>query len=208
MRGAIASVVMTIVIGRLAGPAAADETSRALAAQALALCKSIDRLSSGDPQATLARMEEGIRLSEAAVAADADDANAQLALFCNLGRQLDLAGLGWRTFGRLRRARAAMDRAYELAPDDPDVLIAKGEMLLRLPAVLGGDKAGGIVLLRRAVELHPGHVGARLHLARAMAADRAPEARACISEALALAERGGAEREESEARALLASLDQ
>jgi cytochrome c-type biogenesis protein CcmH/NrfG len=204
MRALIASVAMTIVIGWAAAPARANETSRAMAFQAFVLCKSIDRMPLADPEATI---EEGIRLSEAAVAADAEDGRAHLALFCNIGRQLDLAGLGWRTFGRLRRAKIAIARAYELAPYDPDILIAKAEMLRRLPATLGGDKAGAFALLRRAVELEPDNVGVRLHLARATAADRSPDARACIFDALALAERNGAVQEQSEARALLISLD-
>jgi cytochrome c-type biogenesis protein CcmH/NrfG len=208
MRALIASVAMTIVIGCSAVPAGANEMSSALAAEAFALCKSVDRIPPADPQATIVRLEEAVRLSEAAVATDAEDARAHLALFCNLGRQLDLAGLGWRTFGRLRRARVAINRAYELAPRDPDVLVAKGEMLRRLPAALGGDKVTGIALLGRAVELDPDNVSARLRLARAMAADRAPDARARIHEALTLAEQRGAEIEQSEARALLASLDQ
>jgi tetratricopeptide (TPR) repeat protein len=205
MRALIASVVMTIAIGSLALPAVAGETSGALATQAFLLCKSVDRLALDDPRPVI---EEGIRLSEAAVAADPHDARAQLALFCNLGRQLDLGGLSWRSFGRLRRAKAAIDRAHELAPGDTDVLIAKGEMLRRLPAALGGDKATAFALLRRAVELKPDDAAVCLHLARATAADGAPDARARISEAIVRAERNGAAHEESEARALLASLDQ
>src|SRR6185295_16014065 len=169
MRALIASVVMTIVIGWLVVPAHADETSRAMAVQALALCETVDRIPPADRQATLVRLEEGVRTSEAAIAVDPKDARAHLALFCNLGKQLDLAGLSWRVFGRLRRAQAAVDRAHELAPNDPDVLVAKGEMLRHVPAVLGGDKVLGFTLIRRAVELEPDHVPARLHLARAMA---------------------------------------
>src|SRR5262245_256643 len=140
MRALITSVVMTIVIGWLPGPARADDTSRSLAARALALCESVDRIPPADPHATLAQLDVGVRTSEAAIAADASDARAHLALFCNLGKQLDLAGLSWRVFGRLRRAQAAIDRAHELAPRDPDVLVAKGEMLRHVPAALGGDK--------------------------------------------------------------------
>ena len=208
MRALITTVVMTIVIGALAAPGRADDSSRALAVQALALCESVDRIPPADRQATLARLDEGVRTSEAAIAADATDARAHLALFCNLGKQLDLAGLSWRVFGRLRRAQIAVDRAHELAPNDPDVLVAKGEMLRHVPAALGGDKALGFTLIRRAVELEPDHVAARLHLARALADDRAPDARARINEALAVAERCGAIRERSEAQALLTSLDQ
>jgi tetratricopeptide (TPR) repeat protein len=169
MRALIASVVTANVIGSLAAPAGADETARPVAERALALCERVDRTPGLDQAERLARYEEGVRMSELAVAADPDDARAHLALFCNLGRQLDAGGLSWRAFGRIRRARAAIDRAHALAPDDADVLVAKGEMLRRLPRMLGGDPAEGLALLRRAVEIAPGHAAARLHLAHATA---------------------------------------
>jgi len=208
MRALIANVVMACVIGALVSPAAADDRSRALAAAALASCEAVDATREGDRSARLARLEEGIVMSEAAVAADSQDPRAHLALFCNLGLHVDLSGLSWRMFDRLRRAQAEIDRAHELAPSDPDILVAKGELLRHMPSPLGGDKAAGLILIRRATEIAPDHVAARLHLAHALADDRAPDARVHVREALAVAERCGAERERSEARALLASLEQ
>src|SRR6185295_9316230 len=132
----------------------------------------------------LVRLEEGVGMGEAAVEADPSDARAYLALGCNLGKQLTLSGLSWRSLGRLSRLRAAIDRAYLLSPADPDILIAKGEIARRLPSPLGGDKAAGLVFIRRAVEVAPDHVAARLHLAHAMAEDHVPDARANVREAL------------------------
>jgi hypothetical protein len=207
MRALIANVVMACAIGALVPPADADDRSRPLAVAALAICQRVDVAPTEDRSAGIARLEEGIAMSEAAVAADEHDASAHLALFCSLGKQIELSGLSWRVFARVRRARAEIDRAHELAPNDPDVLTAKGELLRRLPSTLGGDKTAGLVLIRRAVEVAPNHVAARLFLAHAMADDGAPEARKAVSDALAVAERSGAERERSEARALLASLE-
>jgi tetratricopeptide (TPR) repeat protein len=207
MRAQVANVVMACVIVALVPPAGADDRSRPLTAAALSLCERVDDTPEGDRTDRLARLEEGVRMSEAAIAADSSDARAHLALFCSLGKQLTLAGLSWRSLGRLSRAREAIDHAQALAPADPDVLVAKGEMIRRLPLPLGGDKAAGLLLIRRAVEIAPDHVAARLHLARAMADDGAPDARAQIRRALEVAERCGAERERSEARALLASLE-
>jgi len=207
MRALIASVVMASVIGWLVAPAGADDVSRPMAAAALSLCEGVEHTPGDDKARRLARLDDGVRMSEAAVAADPEDARAHLALFCNLGRQLDAAGVSWRGFERLRRAQAAINRAHQLAPDDPDVLVAKGEMLRHVPRPLGGDPTMGLALLRRAVEVAPDHVAARLHLARAMADDRVPGARAKVYEALAVAKRRGALREESEAQALLASLE-
>jgi cytochrome c-type biogenesis protein CcmH/NrfG len=74
--------------------------------------------------------------------------------------------------------------------------------------MLGGDRAAGLALLRQAVALDPDHVGARLALARAMAEDGAPDARAKAYEALAVAKKLGAKREQSEAADLLANMSQ
>jgi hypothetical protein len=196
MRALIANVVMACVIGALVSPAAADDRSRALAAAALASCEAVDATREGDRSARLARLEEGIVTSEAAVAADSQDPRAHLALFCNLGRHIDLSGLSWRMFDRLRRAQAEIDRAHELAPSDPDILVAKGELLRHMPSPFGGDKAAGLILIRRATEIaRPRRRSPAL--AHALADDRAPDAHAYVREALAVAERCGAERERS-----------
>src|SRR5262245_40291978 len=133
MRALIANVVMASVIGALVPPAGADDRSRPLAVKAIALCQRIDASPDGDRGARIAQLEEGVVISEVAVAADEHDARAHLALFCTLGKQIELSGLSWRVFARLRRARAEIDRAHELAPSDPDILVAKGEMLRRVP---------------------------------------------------------------------------
>ena len=206
MRGPITNVVMAIVIGGVAGDAHANDVAPATVDQALVLCQSVDRMAAGDTQQKIATLEAGLRMSEAAVAADPDDVQAYLAVCCNLGKQLGVSGLSWRVFGQLHRLRDAIERAAALAPDDADVLIARGEILRRLPASMGGDHELGRALLRRAVELHPDHVAARLHLARALADDGAPEARARVNDALAAARRCGAAAEQTEAQALLASL--
>jgi cytochrome c-type biogenesis protein CcmH/NrfG len=102
--------------------------------------------------------------------------------------------------------QAEIDRAQDLAPDDPDILVAKGEMLRRVPGPLGGNKDQGRALLVHAVAVRPDHLPARLYLARALADDGDPAARDRIYEALAAAKKAGAVREQSEAQQLLASL--
>lgn len=205
MRG-LASGVIAIAIGRLVSPAIANELSSAKAAEAMVVCMSVDGMPETDKAKKIQRLAEGVAVAEAAVAADEQDARAHLALFCNVGKKLDLAGLSWRVFGELRRMQAEIDRAQQLAPDDPDILVAKGEMLRRVPGPLGGNKEQGRALLARAVEVRPDHVSARLYLAHALADDGDPGARARIYEALAVAKKAGAVREQSEAQQLLASL--
>jgi cytochrome c-type biogenesis protein CcmH/NrfG len=206
MRGLTSSVI-AIAIARLVTPAIANDLSSAKAAQALVVCESIDSTPAATDKAQkIQRLEEEIVVAEAAVAADPQDARAHLALFCNVGKKLDLAGLSWRVFGELRRMQAEIDRAQELAPDDPDILVAKGEMLRRVPGPLGGNKEQGRALLARAVQVRPDHVPARLYFARALAEDGDPAARARTYEALAVAKKAGAAREQAEAQQLLVSL--
>jgi cytochrome c-type biogenesis protein CcmH/NrfG len=206
MRVGLTSGLIALSIAWLVPQAGANDVSSAKAAEAMTVCESADRMPAADKQKKIKRLEEGIAIGEAAIAADPQDARAHLALFCNIGRQLDIAGLSWRVFGQVRRMQAEIDRAQELSPDDPDILVAKGEMLRRMPGPLGGNKEQGRALLLRAVQIRPDHLPARLFLARALADDRDPGARAGIYEALAVAKKAGAVREQSEVQELLASL--
>ena len=203
--GAALRIVAGLALVAAVGPGAmASEESARLAEEALRWCDAVSvtaRDTAGD------RLEHGTALAEAAVAADEQDARAHLALFCNLGKQVELAGLSWRVLRQVSRVRATIARATELAPDDPDVLVAHGELLRRLPRPLGGDPARGLTLLERALARRPDHVTGRLYLARALAAERRAEARRAAREARAVATQAGATRERDEAEALLASLE-
>ncbi|HXJ35321.1 MAG TPA: hypothetical protein VMS22_14910 [Candidatus Eisenbacteria bacterium] len=200
------SALLAGTVGWLAPIARANDASTARAKDALKVCNEVDRMPA-DKQKKIDFLDKGVEMGEAAIAADDEDPRAHFALFCNLAKQCDMAGLSWRILGRLRRMQAEIDRAYELAPRDPDILVSRGELLRRLPGPLGGDKEKGERLLFLAVEIKPDHVAARLYLARALADDGAPEARAKAYEALALAKKAGAVREQAEAQELLASLN-
>ena len=206
-RAVAATVIVGVAIGSTSS-ASANDISSVQVAIAMRTCEEAERAGAADKLHTLELIDGGVQAAEAAVAADPKDPRAYLALFCNLEKQSDLAGLSWRVFARLQRAKAVIDRAHQLAPKDPDVLTAKGRFVHRLPSVLGGDRAAGLALLRQAVALDPDHVGARLALARAMAEDGAPDARAKAYEALAVAKKLGAKREQSEAADLLANMSQ
>jgi Tfp pilus assembly protein PilF len=141
------------------------------------------------------------------VAADERDALAHFARFCALGEQARLAGPSLTSLVKARALRTAVDRTLELAPDFSDALVGKGELLLGLPRILGGDAAEGERLLRRALTIEPDYVGARLGLARALAARGAKaEARSEAERALASAERKRDAGDVAEARRLLAEL--
>ncbi len=147
----------------------------ATAEHALALCKRVDL--DTDPDATLAR---ALRLAEDAVAADARSARAHLAVFCSIGKELERSGLGLRTLGKLRRLGQEIDRAFELAPGDPEILASRGAYLATLPRALGGDPAEGERLLRQAVLADPDNVDARRYLARVVASRGGDEAAASL----------------------------
>src|SRR5258705_13578323 len=111
MRATVTNVVMAIVIGCIAGAARANDVSHSKADLSMALCQSVDRMAAGDTQQKAARLEAGLHMGEAAVAADASDARAHLAMCCNLGKQPDVTGLSLSAFGPLPRSQSAPGRA-------------------------------------------------------------------------------------------------
>ncbi len=145
---------------------------------ALVLCHRAERL----PDHAGELLERGLELAESAVSADESDPRARLAVFCNLGKQLELGGLGFGSWGTVRRLRREIDRAHQLAPDDPDVLAAKGALLVQLPRMFGGDSRQGEALLLRSLSIRSGNEKARRYLAMALAARGAEVGAVAISD--------------------------
>jgi hypothetical protein len=144
---------------------APGEPARGAAATALALCCEADQLSGAERQRVLMR---GLELAQDAAAADPSDAQAHFALFCNLGKQVQLRALGLRDLGAIGHLRHELDTALALAPDDGGALTAKGAMLLALPWFLGGDVRRGEDLLRTALIKDPTNAAARRYLTEAL----------------------------------------
>ena len=161
---AVRLAVMTVLIVALAAPARADPLLGSdLAAEALFLCRVAELVTVSEAEALL---ERGLAEAEQAIAADDLDAKAHFALFCNLGRRVQLRPIGLRSLTEMRRARRELDRTLELAPRSVDALAAKGALLLALPWFLGGDREEGERLLRQALEIDPEFAYARVTLAR------------------------------------------
>jgi hypothetical protein len=194
-----------LLIAAVTAAAGADELSgSARAGEALALCHTADRTTGTEKEALL---ERGLALAEEAVVADGGDARAHFALFCNLGRQMQLRPLSPGTLFNTPRLRREIDRTLELAPRSIDALTAKGALLLELPRPLGGDLKAAERFLRQALELDSGFPYALFTLARVLAARSAPD-EAVVQAKRALA--GAAERpgslEIEWAQALVSSL--
>jgi len=143
-----------------------------------------------DRTSRVGHFEKGQALGEQAVALDDRSADAHFALFCNLGELMRVDGeVNITSVLGFRRMTKELDRTLELAPDHLDALSAKGTFLLRLPAMLGGDKEKGEKLLLYVLLKAPQSVNARLSLAKTYCADgRHSEALSLASEALDLAQ--------------------
>jgi tetratricopeptide (TPR) repeat protein len=175
--------------------------------EALALCHEADQVPVAE---RLAVLERGLARAEEAVRADPQDPVAHFAVFCNLGKRLEMkrrgAGL-FSTLGELGRVRKEIDIALALAPDYPAALAAKGEMLVELPRLFGGDPREGERLLRRAVALDPNDPRMRLMLANILqVAGERDEALAHAAIAMGILEHAGSASELADARGLVASL--
>jgi tetratricopeptide (TPR) repeat protein len=182
------------------------DSAASLARQALDMCDAVADVPVGNDRPQL---ERGLALAERAAAMDDRNAKAHLAVFCNLAKLTYLDGFRLRGLLTVWRLRREIDMAQELAPDDADILIAKGGFLLNLPGLLGGDAREAERLLRRAVELAPERVLPRLYLAEALLEMGAREqARIQAEHALTLALRAGRAEQAEEARTLIARLDQ
>lgn len=132
------------------------------AGRAFDLCQRAER-TVGDERTEL--LLRGIALAQAAVDADPNDARAHFALFCSLGRWVRDGGVSVARLLEVLRVLRELDAAVALAPDDPDVLTAKGALLVSLPRLLGGDSDAGESWLRRALTVDPHHDVARWFLA-------------------------------------------
>lgn len=110
-------------------------------------------------------LERSLEQADRAIAADDRDALAHFARFCALGEQARRSGASLSSLVKLWQIRDAVDRTLELAPDYSDALHGKGAFLCSVPRLLGGDPEQGERLVRRALQIDPEYVGARLFLA-------------------------------------------
>ena len=185
MRSRVLGVVLVLLCAT-PGIALAQDSATELSVEALKACD-LGRVAKARA-VRLAHFQQSQTLAERAVALDDQLADAHFALFCGLGEQLRIDGTRFSSVFGFRRMMAALDRTLELNPEHLDALSSKGTVLVRLPAVLGGDATKGEQMLRQVIQRDPKAVSARVTLAKFYAAqgDR-EQAVALASEALQLA---------------------
>ena len=189
----------------LSRPAFSADTAASLAASARAECEAGRRASGREDRKQ--HFERGQALAERAVALDDNCADAHFGVFCNMGELMRLDGETLSGAIGLHRLMAELDRTLELNPQHSDALSSKGQLLLRLPRLLGGDAEKGEAMLRRAIQLDPNAFQSRIMLAKTCEArgDRA-EALAFATRALQIAREQGRADKVAEAQATLAEL--
>jgi tetratricopeptide (TPR) repeat protein len=198
MRLAAAVLICTAISWGDALAVPKDE-ARSLAEEAFAAQQQGDRLESGWDVA----YDRGIALANEAITRDPSLADGYFALFLNLGRKTERGGVGSQ-MTNVPKLKSLLDRTLELDPRHARAWTAKGEMLLRLPRLLGGSTTEGERALRRSAELAPQWAKPPLRLAELdWKNGRADEARAEARRARDLARAAGDEDYLGEAEALL-----
>lgn len=202
--------VVCAVLGALCSAAALSvgADSRRAEAQSLAdasfiECHKADRLAN-DWDATY---DSGIALAKRAIEIDPSLADAYYAQFVNLGRKSERTSVVAQA-RYVSELKQLLDKTLELDPGHAHAWEAKGEMLMRLPRLLGGSETQGEQALRRSAELDPKWVKPVLRLAQYdWKKGRVAEARTEAERARELARAAGDEDSTKEADGLLKEID-
>jgi tetratricopeptide (TPR) repeat protein len=118
-----------------------------------------------DPARRIAAYEEGARVAQRILERNEADGLAHYLYAANAGSAAELKGMMASAL-LVKDLKAHVTRALELHPDYPPAHHMLGRMLEELPWFLGGDSAAGLDHLKRAVDLDPGYVHARMDLAK------------------------------------------
>ncbi len=190
---AVLSAVASILALNLAGSwlwcdrSEAAESVSELARASIRACES--GRAAVDRSARLSHFKESQQLAERAIALDERHPDAHFALFCTLGEQLRIDGENLTSIFGYRKMMRELERTLELDPEHLGALSAKGTFLVRLPALLGGDREKGEALLQWVIHRAPDAVNARLNLAKSFCARGVhDQAIVLATEALSLAQ--------------------
>jgi len=202
--GAAALLAVATVAGTPPRVTAA-QSSTDLASQALQEC--VRGQSAGDRTTRKAHYERGEALAERAIALDDRIAEAHFGVVCNLGELLRLDGEKLTSVFSLRRLLSEIDKTLNLDPGHVPAMATKGNLLVRLPRMLGGNPTEGERLLREVVRRDQLAVTSRITLARVYdGRGQRDEARQLASQALAAAKQKGRADKIAEAQAVVDQL--
>ena len=151
--------------------------SSPVATESLALCEAADDLTADGRSDTL---ERGLALAEQALEIDEHDGRAHFAFVCNLGKQMEAAGIGFGQLVKLRRVRRSADAALSGGAERRRCT-GRQRCLASASAAVGSAAIATrrSILLRRAVAAEPENGTARCYLSQALNARGADdEARA------------------------------
>ena len=183
-----------------ATPSATDLTT-----QAMQECERGQEATSRDDRK--GHLERGEALATQAVALDDKSAAAHFAIVCNLGESLRLDGEKITSLFALRRLMTEVNRTLELDPNHVDAMATKGNLLMRLPSVLGGDAKEGERLLREVVKRDDNALTSRITLAKScVERGQRDEGIQLASRALQIAQQKGRADKVAEAQATLDKL--
>jgi len=200
----VAVLAAAAIISR-SGVAAAADSASDLTAQAMRECHVGQDASSHDERK--AHFERGEALATQAVALDDKSAPAHFAIVCNLGELLRVDGEKLTSLLLLRRLMSEVDRTLQLDPNHVDAMATKGNLLMRLPRVLGGNTQEGERLLREVVKRDDNAVTSRITLAKSCVdSGKRDEGIQLASRALEIARQEGRADKVAEAQAALDKL--
>ena len=195
-----ASLLLSLPLAATANQKAAD-----LTAQAMHECGAGQDAASRDTRKE--HFERGEALASQAVTLDDGSAAAHFAVVCNLGEMLRLDGEKITSVFGLHRLMNEVNRTLELDPEHVNAMATKGNLLLRLPRMFGGDAREGERLLREVVRRDENALTSRITLARTCEArGERDEAVEFASRALQIATQQGRADKAAEARTTLTEL--
>ena len=142
----------------------AEESVQVLTGQAMEECQKGRRAKDADARSM--HFDRGRALAEEAVAIDAQSADAQFSLFCNIGERMRANGEVLFSVFEYGRMMEALDQTLALNPNHLDALSSKGTILIEVPEFLGGDDEEGEVMLRQVIKDEPESINARMVVAR------------------------------------------
>jgi GTP cyclohydrolase III len=198
-------VVVAVAVLALPTIARAGQNAADVAKEALNECEAGQNADTRD--ARKQHFERGEALATQAIALDDRNASAHFGVVCNLGELLRLDGEKITSVFELHRLMSEVDRTLQLDPNHVDAMATKGNLLVRLPRMLGGNPTEGERLLRVVVQRDDNAVTSRITLAKTCEArgDRA-EAVGFASRALEIAKEKGRTDKVAEAQATLDEL--